>query len=214
MGNIEGYHLHTSWRSECVERFGLQRKLPIVRVARDMRIAFSNAGDNVLDFGCGQTSVIKAALDVPEDQYYSLDRDGVGHDFSDIKDIPDELRFGLIVFNQVIEHIPVSACMDLFEEIHSLLSEDGVVVITVPNTCHPVRYWADIDHITPWSHADIFAILKTTGYLIEKMGRYNKFRLPLNPFKRYIVHVLSDVYRIDWCDSLFVLGRKVSNRTG
>ena len=73
---------------------------------------------------------------------------------------------------------------------------------------HPVRYWGDIDHITTWNYTDIYALMKNNGFEVLKLGRYNKSRLPINPVKRYVVKVVCDVFRVDWCDSIMCLARK------
>jgi hypothetical protein len=40
------------------------------------------------------------------------------------------------------------------------------------------------------------------------MGRYNKHPLTTDPLKRWIVETVCQEFRIDWCDSIIIVGAK------
>jgi hypothetical protein len=207
---VKNYSGHTKWRSECVRVFGATKDLPIANPTRIGRDLFAKEKGNVLDFGCGMNSLTKRGLRIPDSNYFTLDSDPDGQfDFASLSDIPQGKRFSLVVMNQVIEHIRFQQTLALMKQLRPYLTTDGHLIITVPNMSHPVRYWGDIDHVTTWTHEDIYGLLKNSGFGVVNFGRYNKRRLPFNPIKRYVVKTVCDVFRVDWCDSLFCMARKL-----
>jgi len=197
------------WRGECGKRFGKIKDLKIVNPHKVLQDIVENTQGLVLDFGCGIDKVHQKAYGIPSNRYFSMDNDPDGDfDYHSIEDIPKEQQFDLVIMNQVIEHIPFEDCMKMMVHLSEFINGGGNIFITVPNVQHPVRYWGDLDHVTPWTYEDIYGLFKNIGFEVEQLIRFNKHRLPINPVKRYIIKTVCDVFRVDWCDSIMGLGRK------
>jgi len=204
------YSQHVKWRGECGKRFGKIKDLKIVNPHKVLQDIVENTQGLVLDFGCGIDKVHRKAYGIPSNRYFSMDNDPDGDfDYHFIEDIPKEQQFDLVIMNQVIEHIPFEDCMKMMAHLSEFINGGGNIFITVPNVQHPVRYWGDLDHVTPWTYEDIYGLFKNIGYEVEQLARFNKHRLPINPVKRYIIKTVCDVFRVDWCDSIMGLGKKV-----
>lgn len=88
------------------------------------------------------------------------------------------------------------------------VTNNGYLSIYVPNTSRPTRYWVEIDHKTPWSFCGLYGLLKNCGFQIEIFARISKHRLTANPFERFVVSAVQKIYRVDWCDCTWVLGKE------
>jgi predicted SAM-dependent methyltransferase len=204
------YNQHVKWRGECGQKFGAIRDLPVVSPHAIASELISRKGGYVLDFGCGVHKVNKDGYRIPDEHYFSLDTDPDGDfDYNSLDDIPGNKQFDFVIMNQVIEHIPFDDCMKMMTHLSEFVNGGGYIFITVPNMQHPVRYWGDLDHVTTWTFEDIYGLFKNTGFEVEQLGRYNKQGLPFNPIKRFIIKIVCDVFRVDWCDSIMGLGKKL-----
>jgi hypothetical protein len=140
--------------------------------------------------------------------YFTLDSDPEGSfDFRSFDEVPTDMRFDLAIFNQVLEHMTVETAFGAVSSAYHSLSDGGNLLATVPNTSHPVRQW-DCTHITAWPANDLYSLVRSAGFHVTVMARYNKFKLTANPLKRWIVRTISRQFRIDWCDSIMVVATK------
>lgn len=195
------------WR-DAVEKFGTIFQLPIIRSSYGyIRENYNN--QTILDVGAGVDLYIKKMLKLNENTYFSLDNDLSGtFTYRHVSDIPNELQFDWIVLNQILEHLTIEQAYEMLLDLRSHLKQDGRTVITLPNTFHPIRYWSDPTHVTPWSYAAMYALCRVTGYKVHKIYRYSKNRRPLDPLSRVIERIMRRLYRIDWCDSIMIIATK------
>ncbi len=197
----------TRWRSECHQRFGSILDLPVRKISA-VTAEFLQPNSRVLDIGAGILKPFEQALTQPEQKYFSLDSDPEGDfDFHSFDEMKADLKFDFMVANQVLEHLTIAETLDTLLSAEEHLVPGGVLFATVPNASHPVRQ-RQPTHITPWPQHDLYSIFRNAGFEILLMARYNKHKLPRNPIKRYIVGVVCDVFRVDWCDSLMIVGQK------
>jgi hypothetical protein len=202
------YDHHTRWREECGERFGTVFDLPVLKPIREIRRLVANTPLSVLDFGAGKKQSAREIYRIPSDRYQALDSDlEYKSSYKSLDDIKKDMRFGLVIMDQVIEHVSVNECYSLISRLSESLTPQGFVSITVPNMAHPVRYWADCDHMTPWSFYDIYGLLRNNSLEVRKIGRFNKFSLGFGPLNHLFARKMRKVFRIDWCDSIWVLGQ-------
>ena len=207
---VRQYNQHVKWRGECGKKFGAVKDLKVVNPHKLIKEYIAKKQGAVLDFGCGMHKIHQHNYQIPDDRYFSLDSDTDGQfDYNSLDDIPSCQKFDFVIMNQVIEHIPFEDCIKMISHLSEFINGGGNIFITVPNVQHPVRYWGDLDHVTPWTFEDIYALYKNINFEIEYLARYNKHRLPYNPFKRLLIKTVCDVFRVDWCDSIMGLGRKV-----
>ena len=206
---IPEYGEHVALRNECGQRFGPLPELRIIKPHKVIKQIIGTSDGSILDFGCGQDQYHKTEYEIPDNRYFSLDNDPQGDfSFRNLGEIPSDQRFSLVIMNQVIEHMAFQECVATMATLKDSVDAGGQVLVTVPNVQHPVRYWGDLDHVTPWSFEDIYAIFRRLEFDVEQIGRFNKYRLPLNPIKRFVLSTVCQGFRIDWCDSIVVVGRK------
>ncbi|MFW9875820.1 MAG: methyltransferase domain-containing protein [Candidatus Thorarchaeota archaeon] len=169
-------------------------------------------GGNVLDVGAGKNKMLLSVLSekLNNGRYYSLDTDPTGDfDFDSYEDIPDNLSFSLICANQVFEHLELQESIDMMYITSKYLEDNGKFIITIPNISHPNRYFGDITHQTPWSYPGFYMIYKYANLDVVKIARYSK-RHPKGLMEKIITRYVSRVYRMDWCDSILMIGIKNS----
>ena len=197
----------TRWLSECGERFGTVLDLPLRHPNDELR-KLLRPDTRVLDIGAGAHRPMQKTWNLPRERYTTLDADPEGEfDFRSFDEMPATLLFDLIVANQVLEHLTVPEAQEIVEQAIRHLAVDGHFVATVPNAAHPVRQ-RDPNHITPWPMGHLYGLFREAGFAVPVLGRYNKFPFPRNPIKRFIVNVVCETFRVDWCDSLVIVGRK------
>jgi hypothetical protein len=195
------------WRAECYQRFGSVIDLPLRSPSEVLPELLGNKS-KVLDLGAGAHKPFKPLFESLGVTYFSMDIDPDGDfDFHSFPDVPEGMRFDLILANQVLEHVSVDEAFHMVSQAHERLVAGGAILVTVPNAAHPVRQ-RDCTHVTPWPANDLYSLLRNAGFQIESMARYNKFPLTRRPLKRWIVEVVCHEFRMDWCDSIMAVGRR------
>ncbi|MBI4966317.1 MAG: class I SAM-dependent methyltransferase [Desulfomonile tiedjei] len=198
-----------SWRSECWQRFGNVLDFPI-RSPHEELPGLLAAQKRVLDVGAGAHMPFRGAVLRAAAVYYSLDTDPEGEfDFRSFGEISEDLSFDLVIANQVLEHMSVDEAFAVVRSSYEHLGDGASLLATVPNAAHPVRQ-RDCTHITPWPANDLYSLMRSAGFELVSMTRYNKFPLTKNPLRRWVVQTVCKEFRVDWCDSIMAIGRKRS----
>ncbi len=195
------------WRSECYSRFGAISEIPLATYEEELRQCL-NGRTRLLDVGAGAHKPLKSYVEKAGLAYCCLDTDPDGEfNYRSFDDIPANESFDIITANQVIEHMGVDEAFDCVRNIFLKLLPQGLFFATVPNAAHPVRQ-RDCTHITPWPANDLYSLLRSAGFEVKSLKRYNKYPLTDDPFKRWIVETICQEFRMDWCDSLLIIGEK------
>lgn len=196
-----------SWRSECHEHFGALLNLPLSK-PEDELAKVLRPGKRVLDLGCGVHKPFKPLFDAHSCEYKTMDTDPQGEfDYRTFDQVPDGQLFDVILANQVLEHMPAEKAFEMVARCYAHLSESGRFIATVPNAAHPVRQ-RDCTHITAWPVNDLYCLLRSAGFEITFMSRYNKFPLTSNFIKKWVIMTVCREFRVDWCDSILAVGQK------
>jgi hypothetical protein len=196
------------WRTECFQRFGPIHDLP-VRSVEDQMTGLLFPHTRVLDVGAGAHKPFRKFFAEKTDTYFSLDTDPAGDfDFHSFREIPADQKFDLVLANQVLEHMLIDDAVDTVDAVFAHLEVGGHFVATVPNAAHPVRQ-RDPTHLTPWPANDLYSLLRSAGFEVVSMARFNKFPLTTDPLKRWVVETVCQEFRVDWCDSVMATGRKI-----
>ena len=195
------------WRNECYTRFGPVFNLPL-RSLVDELPGLLSFQCRVLDVGAGAHKPLQAVVASSSTNYFTMDTDPNGtFDFRSFEDVQPEAYFDVVIADQVLEHMPVGEAFGMVCEAFRHLSEGGWLIASVPNTAHPVRQW-DCTHVTPWPANDLYSLLRSAGFVVRSMSRFNKYPLTSNPFKRWVVNTVCREFRVDWCDSIMAVGQK------
>lgn len=199
----------SGWRRECHARFGSILDMP---VAQDWVVEFQRLlkpDSRVLDVGAGRDKTHRKHLTGEGQRYFSLDVDPAGEfDYRSFDEVPAGDTFDVMLCNQVFEHLSIAESASLLTGAFAYLASGGFYLATVPNVAHPVRYWADVTHITHWPVGDFYGLFRSIGFEVDLVARTNKKPLPRNPLKRFIVLTVAQGFRMDWCDTLLILARK------
>jgi hypothetical protein len=195
------------WRTECWQRFGSVLDFPI-RAPREELPNLLGPQKLVLDVGAGAHLPFKQPVEQAGAVYFSLDSDPEGDfDFRSFDDISGDLSFDLAIANQVLEHVSVDKAFEIVRSTYEHLSRGAGLLVTVPNAAHPVRQ-RDCTHITPWPANDLYSLMRSAGFEVVSMTRYNKVPLTRNPLRRWVVSTVCQEFRVDWCDSIMAVGQK------
>lgn len=197
----------TRWRSECHGRFGTIHDLRVVELGPVMQ---ELVGDSrkVLDVGAGVDQPFHETASRGGARYFTMDTDPLGDfDFERPSDVPDDLRFDLAVANQVLEHLLISEAVGLVRGIADVLAPGGRFAATVPNASHPIRQWGDATHVTAWPVFDLYGLFRLAGFEVDILARYGKRKQSSNPFRRLIVSIVAEEFRMDWEDSILIVAR-------
>lgn len=203
------YHRLQTGRKECSRRWGSIQALPIVPSAYERcRALYAELGGPVLDVGAGVDKPLQHVLGIAPPEYASLDNDPDGaFDYRRGEDIPAGRAFRLIVANQFFEHLSIEQTFSVLGRLAAGLAPGGKLLITVPNIAHPNRFWA-VTHVTPWDYMSLCALLELSGLRCVEIARYNKTAGPQTDEERHLVALMARLYRMDWCDSVLLVGEK------
>jgi SAM-dependent methyltransferase len=176
MSKIEWNKIRTG-RDQVASNLKPILKLPLIAGSMDLIQRVVKDGDRLLDVGANNRSLEKTLLTFGKQvEYYSYDIDrSLPHDYYDLSEIA--LQFDLITILEVIEHIPLADVARLFRRVAELLKPDGTIIVSTPNVCHPVRFWRDCTHITPFRYDELAGLLYSTGFTGIEIFRLKKMRI-------------------------------------
>jgi SAM-dependent methyltransferase len=84
----------------------------------------------------------------------------------------------VVMASNLLEHLTVSQCSDLFDQLELRLKPSGKLILIQPNYYYCYReYWDDFTHVRPFTHVSLSDFLLARGYKIVRMEK--KF-LPLS----------------------------------
>ena len=137
---------------------------------------FPPCNNDVLHFGSGDVnSPNHKEIEKLYSKVYSCDSDEKsGSDYKDIFDIVDK-KFGMIICEHVLEHIPVEILINrISQKFSDLLIEDGILLVTLPNINNFSSYFSDYDHTCHVPPYDIASIICCRGFEVADMFRWSK----------------------------------------
>jgi len=176
MSNIEWNKIRTG-RDQAVSNLKPILKLPLIASSMDLIHKVVREGDKLLDVGANNRNLEKdLQTSGKQVEYYSYDIDrSLPHDYYDLSEIT--LQFDVVTILEVIEHIPPGDVARLFQRVAELLKPDGTIIVSTPNVCHPVRFWRDCTHITPFRYDELAGLLHSTGFTGIEVFRLKKMRI-------------------------------------
>ena len=168
---------------------------------------------NMLDFGSGnhENTNFKNMCK----NYFPVEPDLlVDTPYRKLSDLPEGLKFDGVIANQVFEHIDPDEMSDILSEIYEKMSDNGIIVITVPNLKKWSAYTRDLDHKNRLDSTHVCCFLSMAGFTPVRSFYYAKHPARIN---RLITHsdttktvssLLYDLYGIHPADFVAVIATK------
>jgi 2-polyprenyl-3-methyl-5-hydroxy-6-metoxy-1,4-benzoquinol methylase len=167
----------------------------------------------ILDIGCGYGQMLSALGKSGYKNLYGLELLQEAADYcntelnlnvtcsSDISlfSRENERKFDLIIMSHVLEHIPKDQTIDTLKCVKRMLTENGKVIIMVPNGQAPVHsywMWEDFTHYTLFTAGSISYVLKAAGFKeIEFLDPHDLMAKPI--FIRVFKFLFQKLYRLN-----------------
>lgn len=183
-------------------------ELAMVRDFREPLIEFLRPGMKVLDIGANNRS-LKDFMDSNLDfkvTYKSMDIDrSHDHDFYSLEEIAEE--FNAVACFEVVEHMAPGMALDLFRKTYKLLSPGGRLFVSTPNVYHPMSFWSDCTHITPFRFRHLAGWMATAGF--NRFWGYRVCNLTWKKRWRYWRYRgLLRLLNLDFAPGIVVIGEK------
>ena len=150
--------------------------------------------------------------------YHSLEPDEkINSTFKSFEDVPPELKYDLVITEEVIEHIQREEVFDFLKNACNLVEDEGCLVLTFPNICNPALYFEHVDHVTSASYAWIAGMIEILGMKVEKAyltaggsGTFNEFNHVINQSEALmsIANFLSRYYSLHPAKSVVIVAKK------
>ena len=166
-------------------------------------------GMKILDVGASNRALgDKLLRKFPAITYKTMDIDRAQvHDYYTLEEISE--TFDMIILSEVIEHLEFQEAMAMVDQLLTLLTNHGSLIISTPNIHHPNRYWCDPDHKTPYSYESAGAALLTAGFKVTKIYRIYNDQILRRLFRLYFASYLHRYLDVDFAASIVVVARKV-----
>lgn len=187
-------------------------KFPTVSDYREPLAECVKPGMRVLDIGANERQ-LKGYLDstvTGSFDYKSMDIDlSNNHDFYSLDAITGQ--YDAIACFEVVEHLSTSAVLSLFQKAHMLLVPGGRIFVSTPNVHHPIGFWCDSTHITPFRLRHLAGWLAAAG--CEKFWGYRVVEMTLKKRLRYWRYRgLLRLLNMDFAPGILVVGEKSKSR--
>ncbi|MFQ5441392.1 MAG: class I SAM-dependent methyltransferase [Thermodesulfobacteriota bacterium] len=194
-------------RKEATGRLPDILKLPTVTGRMDILKRLLKEGDAILDVGAHDrtTGELIERAGIKAD-YFSFDVDRtLKHDYYNFDEI--DRTFDVVTAFELVEHLTPKEIVEFLRTSATILNENGLIVISTPNVCHPVYLWRDCTHITPVRHDELYGLLHSTGYSDIEIFRSGKFKWKQRlwaAFYRPLIKLL----RMDYYPSIIATARR------
>ena len=170
-------------------------RIPMIRDSRMLLLQLAREGDRLLDVGANDRNVGRFLKDrQPHIHYFSFDIDrSLPHDYYALDAI--DKQFELSCLFDVIEHLPPG----------------GQLLITTPNVDHPVRFWRDCTHVTPFRYDELAGFLTAAGYDDVRIWRVGRMKWQDRLRRIWAAPVLR-LLGIDYAPTILAIGRNKNGR--
>jgi SAM-dependent methyltransferase len=201
-----------SWTDYSKSRKIFKKKWPSIwrlPIVTDPFRLISNHPKSVLDVGATERlweSVIKERWPGTDYRSFDIDRSSI-HDYYDFKDI--NRQFDCVICFEVLEHLAASELIPMIQRCISVCGQGGHLFFSVPNLLSD-SFWQDFTHQTALSFWDLPALMHYCGLEILSGARWHRATLKRRLIRRYFLYPLFRAINKDFCQSVLMVGRKIS----
>jgi hypothetical protein len=138
---------------------------PIVPDYRQPLVDFLRPEMKILDVGSHDRSLATYldSLFPSALEYSSMDIDrSQKHDFYSLEEITGQ--FDAVVCFEVVEHMTPRMALDFFSAAYQCIAPQGRLFVSTPNVYHPMAFWSDCTHITPFRIRHLAGWMGTAGF--------------------------------------------------
>jgi SAM-dependent methyltransferase len=183
-------------------------KFPTVADYRKPLAEFLKPGMHVLDIGahqCELRSYLETAVRSSLN-YRSMDVDrSFKHDYYSLEEVSG--RYNAIACYEVVEHLTPEMVSELFRKAYELLEPGGRLFVSTPNVHHPIGFWCDSTHITPFRLRHLAGWMALAGF-----KRFWGFRVVQMTWKKRLRYLryraLLRLLNLDFAPGVLVIGER------
>lgn len=197
-----------SGRTEATKNLPLILSLPLINSYRELLIDHVEEGMSLLDVGANDRRLYNYITEKTHKKiiYESYDIDNsLFHDYYNIDEI--KKKFDIITMFEVVEHMEIDEIKKVFCKVRDILNDGGLFFVSTPNVYHPVRFWRDSSHITPFAYDELVGLLISANFSDFRVYRIKKNMKFKDLFRYWLYKPLIKLLGIDFAPGIVVIGK-------
>ena len=168
-------------RQRIVSARMIEKVLPFVQSGQWLDVGFGNAALLLTAQEFGFTPV---GIDLRHDNVDDLKSIGVKAYCLDLQKLDKPQEFSVISLADVVEHVPYPK--GFMKSVHTLLKNDGVIFISMPNASSMLwelldkknvnPYWGELEHFHNFGRERLYGLLRECGFEPVRYGISERYR--------------------------------------
>lgn len=149
-------------------------------------------GNGSLLFTAQEYGFSPVGIDLRKDNVETMKRLGLEAHSIDLKDFVRPSAFNVISMCDVLEHMPYPG--KSLKHVHSLLKDDGILFLSMPNADSPVwgaldsiranPYWGELEHYHNFGKQRLYRLLVENGFEPVRYGVSERYRVCMEVIAR------------------------------
>ena len=135
---------------------------------------------------------------------YGIDN-SLFHDYYNLDGI--EKKFDIITMFEVVEHMEIDEVKRVFCKVRKVLNSGGLFFVSTPNVYHPVRFWRDSSHITPFAYDELVGLLISANFSDFRVYRIKTSMKYKDWIRYWFYRPLIKLLGIDFAPGIVVIGK-------
>ena len=180
---------HDIERQRSITARMVEMVLPYVSEGPWLDVGFGNGG---LLFAAQEYGFTPMGIDLRAENVAALAKLGIEAHATDLAALKLEKPCAVISLADVVEHMPFPK--DCLKAVHELLADDGVALISMPNSDSMVwrrfnetgsnPYWGELEHYHNFGRARLYSLLREMGFEPLRYGVSDRYRIGMQVVAR------------------------------